>query len=319
MEQQTSKLKLSPDALWKRFGQYFWILFVLYLLTKVIPNLPPAGISNPGNYRVLLIANTIFAVLVALVMAVNVGWHAYLLSKNKIYFLLGLLGLLWFGLIAIFVAYFAVQWTYYKSVGKTISTSQKVLAGILIVWSLLGLYSVASLISASTHADQQSNPLAWATITSPDNKLAVELPRNPQYEGDDTTNTIYGYSYSASEQDDHVQYVVKYEDYSSVAKSTGVDLKNASKTARQSFLKGLIDSTVKSFNLVNFVSEYDDFKGYLADRFSGTIVHNQKSADVKGIIILVGESAYYVISLTDTGYTDSFDRVLNSLQIKLGL
>jgi hypothetical protein len=262
----------------------------------------------------------VFTVLVAIAMAVNVGWHAYLLSKNKAYFLFGLLGLWWMGLVAIFIAYFVVQWTYYKSIGKIFSTSQKVLAGILITFSLLIVFSlIPTLIQTSTQLGQQDNSSAWATVTSPDNKLAVELPRNPQYEGDDTANTIYGFSYSASEQDDHVQYVVKYEDYSSVAKSTGVDLKNASKTAKQSFLKGLIDSTVKSFNLVNFVSEYDDFKNYPADRFSGTIVHNQKSADVKGIIILVGESAYYVISLTDAGYTDSFDRVLNSLQIKVGL
>lgn len=318
---QSAEVVSNPDTekLWKRFKSYFWVLFVLHLIPKGF-----SGIETTTNEQ----ATTLFFValgitlLVALGMVINVGLHAYLFSKKKVYALLGLLGLWWAGVVGIALAYFAVQWVYYKSINKPFPLSTKIIAGALAAISLLLMFSVGSALFSGfgqlSNGEVKSSQ-GWATITSPDGQFSVELPRNPQYERDDTPGTLDGYSYTASEQDDHVQYVVKYENYSSVAQSTGVDLKNLPEDRKKDFLNGIIDSTVDSFDLQNFVSQFTTHKGYLANKFSGKIVQGNDSGNVEGIVILVGEKAYFVIALTDDGYKSDYDRVLNSFQIKLGL
>lgn len=314
MEQQTAKLELSPDALWKRFGQFFWALFVLHLLTKIIPSLPPEGISNPGNYRILLIGNIVFGVLVAIAMAVNVGWHAYLLSKKKIYLLLGLLGLWWMGLVAIFIAYFAVQWTYYKSIGKTISTSQKVLAGILIVISLLVVFSVAlTLISTPTPSTQ---PVAWIKMASPDGHFSVELPSNAEYSASNSPGSIETYLYSVQEQNDNVSYVVKYENYQPVAAKIGLNIEKSSQTAKQNLLKELVTKLVGELSISNSSSQFITSHGYEAIRYTGVAGPDYESANIEGVIILAGQAVYSITAIYRQGYSHGLDRILNSLVIK---
>jgi len=106
-EEQKAEVVQNPDTekLWKRFKSYFWVLFVLHLIPKGF-----SGIETTTNEQ----ATTLFFValgitlLVALGMVINVGLHAYLFSKKKVYALLGLLGLWWAGVVGIALAYFAV-------------------------------------------------------------------------------------------------------------------------------------------------------------------------------------------------------------------
>lgn len=310
-EKTVADVEVQVNELWNNFSKGFWGLFVARLLFY--------GMANSGTG--LPVVGFIGQLIVTAIMVWLVGKSVYKLTGRKRDWLYGFFGLFWFGIVGIFLAYFVVKWKYYNAIGKKFATREKVVMGALIVLGLLFvlIFGQIAFSSFSFLSDsKQSATQEWATVTSPDGKLSVELPRNPQYVRDDPPNTIDGYSYAAS-GDDHIQYIVKYENYSSVVKSTGVDLRNATLAAKQTFLKDLVDSTVDSFNLNNFVSEYDSYKEYPADNFSGTITKGSESANVKGIIILVDESVYYVITLADAGHEADFDRVLNSLQIKLGL
>lgn len=325
MEQQTAKLELSPDALWKRFGQFFWVLFVLHLLTKIIPNLPPEGISNPGNYQILLIGNIVFGVLVAIAMAVNVGWHAYLLSKKKIYLLLGLLGLWWMGLVSIFIAYFAVQWVYYKSTNKTFPLSTKIIAGLLVVISLLVMFSLGSaffsLQGLITDSANTGKTQEWTAITTPDGRLAMTLPRNPTYEYTKAGNEkVEGYSYIAEEYDGRVTYVVKYENWQSIADREGIEIKSLDDETLRSLLKANVDLEIEEFNVSNFVSEFTSSHGYRAVRFDGQIKEDNSTATIQGISMFVEGHLYTFVALADSGYSTDLERLLNSVSFNsLGL
>ncbi|HED05406.1 MAG TPA: hypothetical protein ENI61_01830 [Ignavibacteria bacterium] len=150
MQQEIPETKLLPETIWLQFKQYFWVLFVLHLLTKVLPSLPPEGISNPENYQTLLIANLIFGIIIAILMTVNVGWNAYRLSKKKKYILFGFLGLIWFNLVGIFIAYFIVEWIFYNSIEKKFPMLRKIIVGTLSVIALLLILSVA-LVTFNTY------------------------------------------------------------------------------------------------------------------------------------------------------------------------
>lgn len=191
----------------------------------------------------------------------------------------------------------------------------KILLWVLGGFILLAILSAIVLASLNTAREKgrAAQGLDWATITSAE--FTVELPRNPEYDPDDTPDSVYGYAYSASENDEHVYYVVKYEDYQAVAEKVNVDLANADEATANDFLKGLADSTVKEFKLTNFSSQFITSHEHNAIKFSGEISNESSTAHVEGVIILVGAATYHVISLADEGYTSQFERVLNSMVI----
>lgn len=142
-EEQKSEVVQNPDTekLWKRFKSYFWVLFVLHLIPKGFSGIETTTDEQAMSLFVVALGITL---IVALGMVVNVGFHAYLFSKKKVYMLLGLLGLWWAGLVGIFLAYFAVQWVYYKSINKTFPLSTKIIGGALAIISLLLMFSLVS-------------------------------------------------------------------------------------------------------------------------------------------------------------------------------
>ena len=211
-EEQKAEVVQNPDTekLWKRFKSYFWVLFVLHLIPKGF-----SGIETTTNEQ----ATTLFFValgitlLVALGMVINVGLHAYLFSKKKVYALLGLLGLWWAGVVGIALAYFAVQWVYYKSINKPFPLSTKIIGGALAIISLLLMFSLGStffslsgISNDSTSTTSQTQE--WATIETRRGDLSVLLPSNPVYESDKTQNTIEHYAYTATDSDGTI-YLVK--------------------------------------------------------------------------------------------------------------
>lgn len=182
----------------------------------------------------------------------------------------------------------------------------------IIIGSIVILFVVLAVI-ASYQNQEQTVSQEWARITSPDGKLSVDLPRNPVFNRDTSSDVIENYTYMAYEKDDKVVYIVKYENYQAVAAKTEVDLKNVNEQQAQTFLRGLVDATVKDLNLSNFTSEFTVKQGYNAVKFSGEVSSDRDSASVKGVIILVGESAYSLMALSKQGYSADFDRALNSL------
>ena len=226
-------------------------------------------------------------------------------------------GLFWLG-IAIFCFYTIWQRKKRKASvsDSTASTTKKMdKKWKIIIGGILALF-VVFIIVANYQNQGQTVSREWARITSPDAKLSVDLPRNPVFKVDNSSDVLENYSYIAYEKQDKVAYTIKYENYHAVVIKTNVDLKNANEQIAQSFLKGLVDSTVQEFNLSNFTSEFIISHGYNAVKFSGEISQNGKSAEIDGIIILVGEATYSLTSLAENGYTADFDRVLNSLVIK---
>lgn len=193
----------------------------------------------------------------------------------------------------------------------------KILIWVVVGLVLLSILSAVVLASLNTAREKglAAQGLDWASLTSSDGKFSVELPRNPEYNPDDTPDTVYGYSYTASEKDDNVYYIVKYEDYSGVAKQENIDLAGADSDTQNDFLKGLADSTVEQYKLSNFSSQFITSHEHNAIKFGGDISKDGDTAHMEGTIILVGETAYYVVALAEQGYTSQFDRVVSSLQI----
>lgn len=188
---------------------------------------------------------------------------------------------------------------------------------ILVGIAIIGILSSVVLASLNTAREKglEAQGLDWATLTSADGKLTVELPRNPEYDLYDTSDNVYGYSYVASEKDGSVSYIVKYEDFSAVAAQENVDLTNADSDTQNAFLKALADGTVEEYKLIDFSSQFISSQQHNAVKFNGDIIVDGDTLHMEGVIILVGEAAYYVVVLTEQGYTSQFERVVASLQI----
>lgn len=108
---KTTKIKTESDRLWSQFKTIFWILFVLHLGFKYLPR----AATTEDEYIAMAIAAIVLNLLVAIAMAINVGWHSYKFRGKKIHLLKGLLGFFWFATIGIFIAFFTVRDDYKKA------------------------------------------------------------------------------------------------------------------------------------------------------------------------------------------------------------
>jgi len=298
--------------LWNRFNDEFWALFFIHLIIKFVvsQNL------EITNLPLLLIG---LQIIVALIMVWRVGYHSYLFSGKKLYLLKGLLGFFWFGLIGIFLAYFAVKLDYCKVTKQNLSLRNKIVVGFLVIYTFLFMvsmvYAMYVVSSGSNQTSNSSTQNEWVEIVSPDKKFSVNLPNNYELLPSDSPNSIYGCSYTASEYNDSVLYVVKYQDYQSVYDSEGIESLSSSK--KLNFLKEIeITDLRNNFNITNFSSEIIKIYEYDAIRYSGIVHEDGETMNVKGVIISVDKTSYSVIVLYDPDYNHNLDRVLDSLVIR---
>lgn len=318
---QTNNIVTTTDneKLWKRFKSYFWALFLIHLIPKGFSAIEVTTDEQATGLFVVALGITLIA---ALGMVINVGLHAYFFSKKKIYVLFGLLGLWWAGVVGIFIAYFAVQWVYYKSTNKIFPLSTKIIAGLLVVISLLIMSSLGSAFLISTDStNSTSQTQEWTTITTPDGRLAMFLPRNPTYEYTKAGNAkVEGYSYIAEEYDGKVIYIVKYENWQSIASREGIEIKSLDDERLRALLKANVDLEIEEFDVSNFVSEFTSSHGYRAIRFDGQIKEGNSIAGIQGICMFVEGHLYTFIALADSGYSADLERLLNSISFNsLGL
>ncbi len=310
---QTTEVVSNPDTekLWKRFKSYFWVLFVLHLIPKGFSGIETTTDDQAMGLFVVALGITL---IVALGMVINVGLHAYLFSKKKVYALLGLLGLWWAGVVGIALAYFAVQWVYYKSINKPFPLSTKIIAGALAIISLILMFSLGSVFFSlsGNSSDSTTNQVQeWATIETRRGDLSVSLPRNPVYESDQTQNTIEHYAYTATDSDGTI-YLVKYENFAEIAKETGVNLISAPDSQKRDVLKAWADSDMEEFNMQNLSSEFKTVKGYPAIQYTGKLIDGGESVNLKSVLVLKNESIYSFVALYENGNSEQLDRVVSS-------
>lgn len=91
------------NRLWGKFSLTFQLVVALVVVLKVI-----ASVIGLNDYSIGIIVPVIELIL-KLFMVFHVGRYAYLISGKKSYWLVGILGFLWLGIILIAVAYLAVQ------------------------------------------------------------------------------------------------------------------------------------------------------------------------------------------------------------------
>lgn len=315
-EKEPETFQQEAEKLWSRFESGFWGLFVAHLLFN--------GLARATEYQEISVGAAILGLIVILIMVGHVAWHSYLLSqKKKTYALFGVLGLWWVGVVGIFVAYFAVRWIYYKATDRTFSLSAKVTAGILTAISLLVAFSLgSSLLSFQeigfNNTDSVRHVQEWSTVTTPNGRLTMTLPRNPTYEYTKPGGgSIEGYSYIAEEHDGHVNYVVKYENWQSIADKEGIEIKNLDDERLRELLKSNVDLEIEEFNVSNFVSEFITIHGYRAIKFNGQIKDGGSTADIKGVSLFVEEHLYTFVVLADSGYSANLERLLNSVSFNV--
>lgn len=88
--------KETANDIWERFTDIFWVLFCFHIIGKAIAgNEPLLGIIGMS--------------LISFAMIYAVGLASYKFSGKKSYWLFGILGFFWIGVIGIFVAYFTVK------------------------------------------------------------------------------------------------------------------------------------------------------------------------------------------------------------------
>lgn len=318
-EQKTnnSSVELDEEKLWERFNYYFKFLFVLNLIIIMFA-LSLGGNEPLVNFGLIFLAGIIH-LFISFLMVINVGLHAYLLSKKKVYTLFGILGLWWGGLVGIFLAYFAVQWIYYKSINKPFPLSTKIISGVLAIFSLLIMFSFGSVFFPfsefnrdginSTNKDQE-----WTAITSPNEKLTMTLPSNQVYEYTEGSNEkIEAYSYTAEEHDGEVIYFVKYENLQSLANKEGVDIKAFDDEQIKDILKVNVDLKTEKFGVSNFVSKFTFSHGYRAIRFDGEINDDGDTIGIQGVSVFVNGYLYTFMTLTSSGYSADLEKLLDSV------
>jgi len=296
--------------LWNRFNDEFWALFFIHIIIKFLVS------ENLESTNVLLLLAG--QAIVTLIMVWRVGYHSYLFSGKKVYLLKGLLGFFWFGLIGIFLAYFAVKLDYYKAIRQNLSLRNKIVTGFLVIYAILFIismvYTMYVVSSENIQSSNSSSQNEWTEIVSPDKNLSLSLPSNYELSLSDSSNAINGYSYMATEHNNSVSYIVKYQDYQSVFDSEVIGSLSSSK--KHSFLKELANTELDDFSVTNFSSKFTNTYGHDAIEYSGIINDDNKTINVEGIIILIDKVSYSALVLCDPDYNHNLNRVLNSLVIK---
>jgi hypothetical protein len=343
-------ITVTPDAntemknLWKKFKNNFWVLFVFHLLLKGLSSIQTTQ-TTEENYRILFFASIALSLFVALAMVINVGWYAYLFSKKKVYSLFGLLGLWWAGLIGIFVAYFAVQWTYYKSIGKKFSRGDKLVAIMLTLFSLIFVVSfVTNLIFIFSSIFNGSDKLSkqevksesaklslsdnetttqdvksdWVEVSSPDSELTMSLPTGYEFEEHNSPDSIPGYSYIVYTDDETgtTAYTVKYENYDKFFADSKII--NLSVEQKDAFLEQLAESLKNDLEagVSNFSVKPGSIKEYRAIKFSGDLSYGGKQGKFKGFIVMVGRASYTLSVIYNNESKTEFDRILESFALR---
>jgi len=115
MEKQINEVVNNQiENLWRDFKKYFWILFVI----KVVFTYGVAKSESWTNFIFytlnledahLIIINLILQMAPIFLMVYIMGYFSYKISGDKKKIWKGLWGFLWFGVIAIFIGYFAVK------------------------------------------------------------------------------------------------------------------------------------------------------------------------------------------------------------------
>jgi len=159
-----------------------------------------------------------------------------------------------------------------------------------------------------------SQKTLWVHVISPDRKLSMDLPDNFEIDVSiDDSEFIPGYVYTAYEQRDFVTYVVKYEDYTSILDFTKKEMQDESE--KHTFLKTMMESNIEDFNMLEFSSAFVKYKEYEAVKFNGKLYDNGL-IDIAGIIILVDNTTYSIIALSEEYKQHNFERILDSLVIR---
>ena len=297
----------TNKKLWNRFNNEFWVLFFIHIIIKALIT------QNSENTSLMLFLIGL-QLLVALTMVWRVGYHSYLFSGKKLYLLKGLLGLFWFGVIGIFLAYFIVKLDYYKAIKKPLDLRVKIVVGFSIIW--ISLFVITMIYSVYNQTDDLSIAQnEWVKVVSRDEHFSVSLPSNYyEFLQDDSPNSVYGYSYTANEYDGSVLYIVKYQDYQSVYDSEGIE--SLSSSNKLNFLRELANTELDELNVVEFSSELIKVSKHDAVRYNGVVHENGGTMNIEGVIIVVNKASYTVVVLYNPEYNHNLERVLDSLVIK---
>ncbi len=93
---------------WNNFVKIFWFLFILKLLSR--------GAETMQDQSMAMIFFILqFPVIIG--MVILMGYYSYKFSGKKSYWLFGLLGLIWFAMIGIFIGFWQVQRLKNKKLG----------------------------------------------------------------------------------------------------------------------------------------------------------------------------------------------------------
>lgn len=141
---ETRQAKIKEE--WADFRRFFWTIFAVKVISSGILRSQGEQLSEGAS-------TTLFWVQALAIgaMVVAVAWYAYKFSGMKKSLIKGFLGFLWFGIVGIFLAYYAVKYEMNRAVGRGgLSKSERyvvfVLAGITILL-LGGLVSIGFLDS----------------------------------------------------------------------------------------------------------------------------------------------------------------------------
>jgi hypothetical protein len=299
-------------------------LFIAHiLLTGAARSFQEQSVSSSTSITFLILQ-----IVVAFLMVWHVGKYSYVFSKNKKHSILqSLLGFIWFGLIGIFISYYAVQRDYHIVVGKVVSKTNKALRlFLIIIGATVALGVLASIVLSALNAknltnktgvESNSSQSAWVNVISPDGKLSANLPKDWEFNPDNSkvSGNIPTYSWVASDQNGNVAYIIKSENYQSTFKELNFS-ENMSLADKQKILKALSDNQVKEFVIKDFSSQFIDIQGHTAIKYTGSVIKSGENWNIEGNMILVDKSTYSVIAFYKAGYANEIDRIIKTLVIK---
>ena len=304
-------LELSPkEKLWGEFKNVFNVIVIIQIILIFIRQTSSSYIPS------------ILTILVMLATVGYVGYYSFLFLGNKKHAILASIsGFLSLGVIGMLLTYHVVKNDYYKSIEKPYSKRFLIYGLILAPIILLGVISSTILttlnekrLSAITNIETTEN-LKWVNVVSPEGKFSLDLPKNSNFNPDDPTSDIIGYSWSAKDQNESVAYIVKYENHQSTFEKLKIS-KNLTLEEQNKILKAFSDAEVEKFVVINPSSQFINLKSYPAIKYTGLINKNGDNLNIEENIILVDKSVYYIVAIYKTGYKNEIDRILNSLTIK---